>query len=122
MKAIRKQGSSGSGRIRPAPWAIWVRASGIGSIRGKKDVRLPIPAVLNPGCIAALMRSVLDSATVAIVKAASRNMPLMGQLTISPLHKAMSCYVGAMSFGYYTDSGFWVWNGMCSVSWTLRNS
>lgn len=58
----------------------------------------------------------LGSATVAIVTAASLTMPLMGQLTISPLLMAMSCCVGAISFGYFTDSGFWVWNGMFGVS------
>lgn len=62
------------------------------------------------------MRIVLGSATVAIVTAASLTMPLMGQLTISPLLMAMSCCVGAISFGYFTDSGFWVWNGMFGVS------
>jgi len=93
-----------------------VRASGIGSVLGKMVVGLPIPAVLIPFCIAALMRIVLGSATVAIVTAASLTMPLMGQLTISPLLMAMSCCVGAISFGYFTDSGFWVWNGMFGVS------
>lgn len=93
-----------------------VRASGIGSVLGKMVVGLPIPAVLIPFCIAALMRIVLGSATVAIVTAASLTMPLMGQLTISPLLMAMSCCVGAISFGYFTDSGFWVWNGIFGVS------
>ena len=36
-----------------------VRASGIGSVLGKMVVGLPIPAVLIPFCIAALMRIVL---------------------------------------------------------------
>jgi gluconate:H+ symporter, GntP family len=93
-----------------------VRASGIGTVLGQMVVSWPIPAVLIPFCIAALMRICLGSATVAIVTSASLTMPLMGQLTISPLLMALSCCVGAISFGYFTDSGFWVWNGMFGVS------
>ncbi|MCD2436472.1 GntP family permease [Acidaminococcus sp. NSJ-142] len=93
-----------------------VRMSGIGNILGSMVVAMPIPAVLIPFCIAALMRIVLGSATVAIVTAASLTMPLMGQLTISPLLMSLSCCVGAISFGYFTDSGFWVWNGLFGVS------
>lgn len=93
-----------------------VRASGIGTVLGQMVVTWPIPAVLIPFCIAALMRICLGSATVAIVTSASLTMPLMGQLTISPLLMALSCCVGAISFGYFTDSGFWVWNGMFGVS------
>ena len=98
-----------------------VRASGIGSVLGKMVVGLPIPAVLIPFCIAALMRIVLGSATVAIVTAASLTMPLMGQLTISPLLMAMSCCVGAIPSAILRipDSGY----GMgCLVFLTLRNS
>lgn len=93
-----------------------VRASGIGNVLGQMVVTWPVPAVLIPFCIAALMRICLGSATVAIVTSASLTMPLMSQLTISPLLMALSCCVGAISFGYFTDSGFWVWNGMFGVS------
>lgn len=93
-----------------------VRASGIGNVLGEMVVTWPVPAVLIPFCIAALMRICLGSATVAIVTSASLTMPLMNQLTISPLLMALSCCVGAISFGYFTDSGFWVWNGMFGVS------
>ncbi len=93
-----------------------VRASGIGTIIGQAAVQWPVPAVVIPFAIAALMRICLGSATVAIVTAASLTMPLMGQLTISPLLMALSCCVGAISFGYFTDSGFWVWNGMFGIS------
>ena len=93
-----------------------VRASVIGNVLGQMVVTWPVPAVLIPFCIAALMRICLGSATVAIVTSASLTMPLMSQLTISPLLMALSCCVGAISFGYFTDSGFWVWNGMFGVS------
>ena len=93
-----------------------VRASGIGNVLGQMVVTWPVPAVLIPCCIAALLRICLGSATVAIVTSASLTMPLMSQLTISPLLMALSCCVGAISFGYFTDSGFWVWNGMFGVS------
>ena len=48
-----------------------VRASGIGNVLGQMVVTWPVPAVLIPFCIAALMRICLGSATVAIVTSAS---------------------------------------------------
>lgn len=92
-----------------------VRMSGIGNVLGQMVVSWPIPVVFIPFAIAALMRICLGSATVAIVTSASLTMPLMSQLTISPLLMALSCCIGAISFGYFTDSGFWVWNGMFGV-------
>lgn len=76
----------------------------------------PIPAVLIPFIIAALMRIALGSATVAITTAASLTAPLMSVLSISPLLMALSCCVGAISFSYFNDSGFWVFNGMFGLT------
>lgn len=77
---------------------------------------LPLPAILIPFIIAALMRIALGSATVAITTAASLSASLMGVISVSPLLMAVSCCVGAISFSYFNDSGFWVWNGMFGVT------
>lgn len=93
-----------------------IKVSGIGDALGEMIIKLPLPAVLLPFIIAALMRIALGSATVAITTAASLSAPLMGVLSVSPLLMAVSCCVGAISFSYFNDSGFWVWNGMFGVT------
>lgn len=93
-----------------------ISVSGAGAALGDLVVALPIPAILIPFVIAALMRIALGSATVAITTAASLSAPLMSVLSVSPLLMALSCCVGAISFSYFNDSGFWVWNGMFGVS------
>lgn len=93
-----------------------VKVSGIGDALGEMVLSWPIPAVLIPFIIAAMMRIALGSATVAITTAASLTAPLMGVLSISPLLMAISCCVGAISFSYFNDSGFWVFNGMFGLT------
>ena len=93
-----------------------VKVSGIGTALGEMVTSWPIPAVLIPFIIAALMRIALGSATVAITTAATLTAPLMSVLSISPLLMALSCCVGAISFSYFNDSGFWVFNGMFGLT------
>lgn len=93
-----------------------IKVSGIGDILGNVVVGLPIPAILIPFVIAALMRIALGSATVAITTAASLTAPLMGVLSISSMLMAVSCCVGSISFSYFNDSGFWVFNGMFGLT------
>ena len=93
-----------------------IKVSGIGDALGSLVLRWAIPAVLIPFIIAALMRIALGSATVTITTAASLSAPLMGALTVSPLLMAISCCVGAISFSYFNDSGFWVFNGMFGLT------
>lgn len=93
-----------------------VKVSGVGTALGELVMSLPLPAILIPFVIAALMRIALGSATVAITTAATLSAPLMGMLTVSPLLMAVSCCVGAISFSYFNDSGFWVWNEMFGVT------
>ena len=93
-----------------------IKVSGIGDVLGEAVLNMPIPAILIPFIIAALMRIALGSATVAITTAASLTAPLMGVLGVSPVLLAQSCCIGAISFSYFNDSGFWVWNGMFGLS------
>lgn len=93
-----------------------VKVSGIGTALGEMVTSWALPAVLIPFIIAALMRISLGSATVAITTAASLTAPLMSMLSISPLLMSLSCCVGAISFSYFNDSGFWVFNGMFGLT------
>lgn len=93
-----------------------IKVSGVGDALGELVLAIPLPAVLIPFIIAALMRIALGSATVAITTAASLSAPIAAQLGISPILLAQACCVGAISFSYFNDSGFWVWNGMFGVS------
>ena len=90
-----------------------IKVSGIGNVLGETVVGLPLPAILIPFIIAALMRIALGSATVAITTAASLTAPLMAAISVSPILLAASCCVGAISFN---DSGFWVFNGMFGLT------
>lgn len=94
-----------------------IKVAGIGDVLGQAIAATPLPAVLIPFIIAAAMRLALGSATVAITTAASLSAGLIGTLTgVSPLLMALSCCVGAISFSYFNDSGFWVFNGMFGVT------
>lgn len=93
-----------------------IKDAGIGNILGEAVTKLPIPVVLIPFIIAALMRIALGSATVAITTAANLTVPLLSVLSISPLLMSVSCCVGAISFSYFNDSGFWVFNGMFGLN------
>lgn len=89
-----------------------IKVSGIGDVLGATVLAWPIPAILIPLIIGALMRLALGSATVAITTAASLTAPLVSQLGISPILLAQSCCIGAIACSYFNDSGFWVFNGM----------
>ncbi len=89
-----------------------IKVSGIGDVLGATVLAWPIPAILIPLIIGALMRLALGSATVAITTAASLTAPLVSQLGINPILLAQSCCIGAIACSYFNDSGFWVFNGM----------
>ena len=93
-----------------------VKGSGIGEVLGEMVVSWPIPTILIPVIIAALMRIALGSATVAITTAASLTAPLAPVLGLPAVLLAQASCIGAISFGYFNDSGFWVFNGMFGLT------
>lgn len=93
-----------------------IKVSGIGDVLGAMVVSWPIPAILIPVIIGALMRLALGSATVAITTAASLTAPLVSILGVSPILLAQSCCIGAIACSYFNDSGFWVFNGMFGLT------
>lgn len=93
-----------------------IKVSGIGDALGAVVIDWPIPVVLIPVIIAALMRIALGSATVAITKAASLTAPIVSALGVNSVLLAQACCIGALSFSYFNDSGFWVFNGMFGLT------
>ncbi|MBD3949094.1 GntP family permease [Tuanshanicoccus lijuaniae] len=89
-----------------------VRDAGIGDALGEAVLHSGIPGILVPFVIAALMRISLGSATVALITAATLTAPLVTQMGLNPVLVAMSTCAGAVSFSYFNDSGFWVFNGL----------
>lgn len=74
-----------------------VKVSGIGEVLGEMVVSWPIPAILIPVIIAALMRIALGSATVAITTAASLTAPLAPVLGLTAVLLAQASCIGAAS-------------------------
>lgn len=93
-----------------------VRESGVGDALGEAILSTPIPALLIPFIIAALMRIALGSATVALTTAATLTAPLIATLGMNPVLAAMSTCAGGVAFSYFNDSGFWVFNGLYGLS------
>lgn len=93
-----------------------VRESGVGDALGEAILSTPIPGLLIPFIIAALMRIALGSATVALTTAATLTAPLIVTLGMNPVLAAMSTCAGGVAFSYFNDSGFWVFNGLYGLS------
>ena len=93
-----------------------IKVSGIGDVLGATVVSWPIPAILIPVLIGALMRLALGSATVAITTSASLTAPLIATLGLNPVLLAQASCIGAIAFSYFNDSGFWVFNGMFGLT------
>ena len=89
-----------------------VRDAGIGNALGEAVLNVGIPGILISFVIAALMRISLGSATVALIAAATLTAPLVPQLGLNPALVSMSTCAGSVSFSYFNDSGFWVFNGL----------
>jgi GntP family gluconate:H+ symporter len=89
-----------------------VRDAGIGNALGETVLALSIPPVIIPFVLAALMRISLGSATVALLTAATLTSPLLAQTGLDPVVAAMSACAGGVSFSYFNDSGFWLFNGL----------
>ena len=77
-----------------------VKVSGIGEVLGEMVVSWPIPAILIPVIIAALMRIALGSATVAITTATSLTAPLAPVLGLPAVLLAQASCIGAASLLY----------------------
>ena len=93
-----------------------VSDSGIGEALGGLIVSWPIPPVIIPFIIAAIMRIALGSATVALTTTATLTAPLLTTVGLHPMMAAMATCAGGISFSYFNDSGFWVFNSLFGIT------
>lgn len=92
-----------------------IKDSGLGTYMAEGLVKTAIPIVVLPLLISTAMRFIQGSGTVAMTTAASISAPIVIASGASPLLGAIACCVGALFFGYFNDSYFWVVNRTLGV-------
>ncbi|GAA0475409.1 GntP family permease (plasmid) [Halococcus dombrowskii] len=83
-------------------------ASGIGNVIASTLSELGLGLLVTAWVIAAAVRVVQGSATVAVLTTAQIVQPLMGQLTVNPVYLTLVIGTGGAIFSWYNDSGFWI--------------
>lgn len=93
-----------------------IKDSGLGNFMADGLAQTAIPIIILPLIISTAMRFIQGSGTVAMTTAASISAPIIIASGASPLLGAIACCVGALFFGYFNDSYFWVVNRTLGVS------
>ncbi len=94
-----------------------LRDSGTGDSIGEWVAGLPLPTILVPFLIASVVRLIQGSGTVAIITGASISAPILEQVPdVNMVLAAQAACLGALLFGYFNDSFFWVVNRMLGVT------
>lgn len=86
--------------------------SGAGEAMAQAISNSGLPFILIPFAIAALLKIVQGSGTVAVVTAATLSAPLATQLGVDPILIFLATGAGARSFCHVNDSFFWVFTKM----------
>jgi len=68
----------------------------------------PIPTIVVPWAIAAIMMIAVGSMTTAGMTAAAIVLPMMPDLGLAPLAAVMAIGSGCLMGNHYNNSGFWV--------------
>lgn len=93
-----------------------LRESGTAESIGEAVAGLPLPTILIPFIIATVVRVIQGSGTVAIITSASISAPILAQVPdVNMVLAAQAAALGALFFGYFNDSFFWVVNRMLGV-------
>ncbi|WP_147104647.1 GntP family permease [Nesterenkonia populi] len=93
-----------------------LRESGSAEAIGEAVASLPLPTILIPFIIATVVRIIQGSGTVAIITSASISAPILAQVPdVNMVLAAQAASLGALFFGYFNDSFFWVVNRMLGV-------
>ena len=121
--------------LRPTGGGIvrWVlQDCGMGNIIGPALEKSGLPLVLIAFLIAALIRSSVGAAVVAMTMAAGIMAAMPGVAGLSPLYlAAMVCAIngGATAFSHVNDSGFWLVSSLLEIdekttlkSWTMMET
>ena len=85
--------------------------------------QLPIHPLVLGWMMAALIRALIGSATVAALTAASVLIPLVGQSGADPNLMVLAVGAGSLMFSHINDSGFWMFKEYFNISLadTLRS-
>ncbi len=89
-----------------------LKSSGAGTAMAEAVMNSGLPFILIPFAIAALLKIIQGSGTVAVVTAATLTAPLAQQLGIDPILIFLATGAGARSFCHVNDSYFWVYTKM----------
>ena len=118
---------TGGGIVR---WVL--QDCGMGNIIGPALEKSGLPLVLIAFLIAALIRSSVGAAVVAMTMAAGIMAAMPGVAGLSPLYlAAMVCAIngGATAFSHVNDSGFWLVSSLLEIdekttlkSWTIMET
>lgn len=93
-----------------------IKDSGLGNFMAEGLSQTAIPIIVLPLIISTAMRFIQGSGTVAMTTAASISAPIVIAAGASPVLGAVACCVGALFFGYFNDSYFWVVNRTLGVT------
>lgn len=88
--------------------AAFVKNSGVADSIAQLVAATPLPGVLIPIIIAALIHVVTGSNALGVMTAAALVQPMLGTLGITPLAAFLACGTGALMFKHANSSGFWV--------------
>jgi GntP family gluconate:H+ symporter len=88
-----------------------LQMTGIGSFLGHSIIAFGVPGVLVAFLVAALIKTMLGSSTVALVTAPAIILPILPSLGISPALAAIAVSAGTLICINVNDSFFWVVTG-----------
>ncbi|RJT06899.1 GntP family permease [Halococcus sp. IIIV-5B] len=83
-------------------------ASGIGDVLAETLSQYGFGLLVTAWVIAAAVRIVQGSATVAVLTTAQIVQPLTDQLAVHPVYLTLVIGTGGAIFSWYNDSGFWI--------------
>ena len=86
-----------------------LKASGAGAKLAQMVIDTGLPFILIPFAIAAVLKIVQGSGTVAVVTAATLSAPIAAQLGLDPILIFLASGAGARSCCHVNDSYFWVY-------------
>lgn len=88
--------------------ATFVKSSGVADSIAEIVASTPLPGVIVPIIIAALIHVVTGSNSLGVMTAAALVQPMLTTLGITPLAAFLACGTGALMFKHANSSGFWV--------------
>lgn len=88
--------------------AAFIKSSGVANSIAEIVAGSPMPGILVPIAIAALIHIVTGSNSLGVMTAAALVEPMLGTLGISSLAAFLACGTGALMFKHANSSGFWV--------------